>query len=203
MSRLLVAVLTLTVFACSKAKAPDATAGSGSAVTPAVVADATAAGSAAVSVDAAIAAGSGSDSVAAGSAAPAAEDDGFHFVVKTPLENNSFDKLERDMKMKFMKEFVAPQMKEQFQAFDAKKFASFGCKTCHGKALKERKYKMPNPELPKLDFKKLEAGKQEPKMAKFMGLHTSPDMAKILNLTPYDDKHPDGFGCLHCHEAAK
>jgi hypothetical protein len=125
------------------------------------------------------------------------------FDIQTPLETTTFAALEYDMKIKFMREFVVPQMSEEFQAFDPTKYAAFGCKTCHGKDFKDRKYKMPNPNLPKLDFAKLEAGQQEPKMAEFMKRHISPDMAKILNATPYDDKHPDGFGCLSCHEAAK
>lgn len=146
------------------------------------------------------------DAVEAGSAAAGSGDgsgDGFTFTVKTPLETNSFDKLEHDMQIKFMREFVVPQMKAEFQAFDAKAYAGFGCKTCHGKDFKARKYKMPSPDLPKLDFAKLKAGQQEPKMAKFMELHVKPDMVKILNVTPYDDKHPDGFGCLSCHETVK
>jgi hypothetical protein len=148
----------------------------------------------------AVAAGSGSGS-GSGSAEP---DDGFHFDIKTTLAGDkTFEQLADDDQVKFMKENVVPQMKAEFQAFDGKKFANFGCKTCHGKDFKEKKYKMPNPDLPKLDFAKLREGKQEPKMAAFMMHHTSPDMAKILNLPPYDPKTNQGFGCLECHEQKK
>jgi len=98
-----------------------------------------------------------------------------------------------------MKTKVLPQMKAAFQKFDAKKFAKFTCKTCHGKDPVKAKYEMPNPELPKLDFAALKAGKQEPKLAEFMGKVVKPDMAKLLQRPEYSDKNPDGFGCLDCH----
>ena len=151
----------------------------------------------------AVAAGSGSGAGSGSAAKEAPPDDGFHFDVKVTLKDKTFEQLSNDEQMKFMKEQVMPQMKAEFQAFDGKKYANFNCKTCHGKDPKASKYKMPNPDLPKLDFAKLKDGKQEPKMAAFMGAHTKPDMAKILNLTPYDEQHQNGFGCLHCHEQKK
>ncbi len=114
-----------------------------------------------------------------------------------------FDKLSHDEKMKFMKEKVVPAMKEEFQKFDAKKFAKFDCKTCHGKDPKKAKYKMPNPDLPKLDFAALKAGKQEPKMAEFMGKVVKPKMAALLEQPEYTEQNPKGFGCLECHEVKK
>jgi hypothetical protein len=114
-----------------------------------------------------------------------------------------FDKLTTDQKMDFMKKNVMPAMKKEFQAFDAKKFANFTCKTCHGKDPKATKYKMPNPELPKLDFEKLKAGKQAPKMAEFMGKVVKPQMAKILQQPEYTETNPKGFGCLECHQQKK
>jgi hypothetical protein len=196
----LAALAACALLGCKDSKPSGGTTGSaGSAAEPVRAADA------AVAVpDAAAAPPVAPDAAEAGSAAAGSgSGDGFTFTVNTPLESNTFDKLDHDMQIKFMRDFVVPQMKAEFQAFDAKEYAVFGCKTCHGKDFKARKYKMPSPDLPKLDFAKLEAGQQEPKMAKFMELHIKPDMAKILNLTPYDDKHPDGFGCLSCHEAAK
>ena len=104
-----------------------------------------------------------------------------------------------------MKKNVVPAMKIEFQKFDAKKFANFGCKTCHGKDPKASKFKMPTPDLPKLDFAKLEAGKQEPKTAEWMGKVVKPQMAKILGQRAMDPADPKagGFGCLDCHEQKK
>ncbi len=121
------------------------------------------------------------------------------------MGDSPFDKLTSEEKADFMKKKVVPAMKEEFQKFDAKQFANFGCKTCHGKDPKATKFKMPNPELPKLDFAALEAGKQKPKMAEFMGKVVKPMMAKILGEKEFDPKDPKagGFGCLECHEQKK
>ena len=114
---------------------------------------------------------------------------------------DTFIKLTKEEKTKIMKEKVVPAMAKAFKAHDAKKFAKFDCKTCHGKA---KDMKMPNPDLPKLDFAALQSGKLEPKvmaMAKFMGEVVTPEMATILGLEKFDPQKPElgGFGCLTCH----
>src|SRR5882672_7524149 len=57
----------------------------------------------------------------------------------------------KDMSFKqkraFMKEVVAPTMKPVLQGFDAKKFKTVNCETCHGKEAADRKYKMPSPDI--------------------------------------------------------
>jgi hypothetical protein len=138
----------------------------------------------------AVAAGSGSDAGSSAGSGSAAFD---------------FDKLTHDEKADFMKKNVVPAMKVEFQKFDPKKFANFGCKTCHGKDPKASKFKMPTPDLPKLDFAKLEAGKQEPKIAEWMGKVVKPQMAKILNQKEFDPANAKagGFSCLECHEQKK
>src|SRR4051794_39313052 len=70
-----------------------------------------------------------------------------------PLPDLPFDKLDHAQKIQFMTEKVVPAMEPLFKAHDAKDFADFGCKTCHDpKAIAKDEFKMPNPELPKLDF---------------------------------------------------
>jgi hypothetical protein len=115
------------------------------------------------------------------------------------MDDMAFDKLSHDDKVKLMKGQVVPQMKTAFANFDAKKYPNVNCKTCHGKDPAKVKFKMPNPELPKLDFVALRAGKQEPKTAKFMADVVEPQMAKLLGAKPYDPKTNTGFGCLGCH----
>ena len=139
--------------------------------------------------------GSGSAAAMAGSGSAAAGSDGD--------EETAFDKLSHDERVKLMKEHVTPDMKKAFQDFDGKKYANFGCKTCHGKDPAKVKFKMPNPELPKLDFVALKAGKQAPKVAKFMGEVVEPKMAELLGAKPFDMKTMKGFGCLGCHEQKK
>ena len=99
-----------------------------------------------------------------------------------------------------VREFSFPAMTKDFKKYDAKRFAKFGCKTCHGKGgEKGGDFKMPNPDLPVLDFEAIKAGKQDPKMAKWMGEVVKPEMAKLLGLEPWDEQHPTGFGCNACH----
>ncbi len=209
MSRILIAsVLALGLFSCSKKETSSpttpptgsSTTGSGSAGS---------AGSAAMAGSGSAAEGSGSAVAATGSAGSAAA--GSAGSGSAAGEANEakgsggfdFDKLSHDEKMEFMKTKVVPAMKKEFQAFDAKRYANFGCKTCHGKDPKKSKYKMPNPELPKLDFAALKAGKQKPKVAEFMGKVVKPKMAEILQQPEYTEQNPKGFGCLECHEQKK
>ena len=205
MSRILIAsVLALGLFACSKKE-------SNSSTTPTTGSSTTGSGSAgsAGSAAAGSAEGSGSAVAAAGSAGSAAA--GSAGSGSAGGEANEakgsggfdFDKLSHDQKMDFMKKNVVPAMKKEFQAFDAKKYADFGCKTCHGKDPKKTKYKMPNPELPKLDFAALKAGKQKPKVAEFMGKVVKPKMAEILQQPEYTEQNPKGFGCLECHPSTE
>ena len=115
----------------------------------------------------------------------------------------NFDKLDYDEKRAFMKNHVVPTMKPLFQKFDGEKFASFGCKTCHGKDPQKTKYKMPSPDLPALDFAAIDKGKQKPEMAKWMSDVVKPEMAKLLQQPEMSKANPDGFGCLECHTEKK
>lgn len=112
---------------------------------------------------------------------------------------DTFKQMSLEDQKKFMKEKVVPAMAKAFKEFDKKEFAKFGCKTCHGKGVASGKYEMPNPDLPKLDFAKLQAGEDHPKTAEFMEKVVKPQMAEILGLPEYTPDNPKGFGCLHCH----
>ncbi len=173
-------VVSLVAFACSKEKAKDAP--SSPPPSPPVVADAPPAMGSAGSAEMGSAAGSGSATAGSGSAEAKSE----------------FDKLSHDDKVKFMKQKVMPTMKAAFQKFDPKEFASFTCKTCHGKDPAKAKYEMPTPDLPKLDFAEIKAGKEDPKWLEFMGKVVKPEMAKLLG-EPEMTETQDGFGCLDCH----
>ncbi|MEO8549956.1 MAG: hypothetical protein ABI678_08275 [Kofleriaceae bacterium] len=198
-------MFVLAVAGCSKSKDPGtgrvAPAGSASTVTgsdmgspPAGSAMATGSGSAMGSDMGSAMAGSGS----AGSAvAMAGSGEGSGSAAW------DFDKLTHEEQADFMKKHVVPTMKPLFQKFDAKHYANFGCKTCHGKDPQKAKFKMPSPDLPKLDFAALKAGKQKPKVAEFMGKVVKPEMAHMLNQPEYSEENPKGFGCLECHEAKK
>ncbi len=114
-----------------------------------------------------------------------------------------FDSMSKDQKTALMKRTVAPKMKSEFQAFDAHDFADFTCKTCHGAGASAGTFKMPNPQLPKLDvahgFAKDKA--EHPKAIEFMQQKVLPEMAQMLGQPMRSEAHPDGLGCMDCHTA--
>ena len=194
-------MLVLAIAACSKDKAAPAATGSdtaGSAM----------AGSAMMGSGSAVMAGSGS-AMAGSDSAMAGSGGGSGSAVAMGSGAGSavwdFDKLTHEEQTDFMKKTVVPTMKPIFQKFDAKHYKDFGCKTCHGKDPKASKYKMPTPDLPKLDFVALKAGKQKPNIAKWMGEEIEPGMAKLLQRPVYNPEKPDPsqFGCLDCHQQKK
>jgi hypothetical protein len=196
-------VLALAVFGCSKKDSGTATGSAGSAMTGSgsAMAGSAMAGSAMAGSGSAMAGSDTSGSAAGSGSALAMAGSG----TGSGSATWDFDKLSHEEQMDFMKKQVVPTMKPLFQKFDAKHYANFGCKTCHGKDPKKSKFKMPTPELPKLDFAALQAGKQKPKVAKWMGQVVVPEMAKLLQKPEYDPKKPDPsqFGCLGCHEQKK
>lgn len=101
-------------------------------------------------------------------------------------------------KAEFMKKKVMPVMTKSFQEFDAKEFANFSCKTCHGKEMKPK----PVDALPELHIKdgKMKEFEEHPEIAKFMHEKVVPEMAKLFGKPEYDPKTQQGFGCGGCHK---
>ena len=104
--------------------------------------------------------------------------------------------LPKEAQIAFMKKNVVPRMAKVFQGADAARYASFGCKTCHGP-----EGKLPKEFLPHLTMKggKLTAFAEKPEVAKLMAEHVSPEMASALGQPPYDPQTHQGFGCGGCH----
>lgn len=206
MYKLLFACVLAASFACSSKKSDAPAAGSGSAAAEgsgSAGSSSTMAAGSANAGSAAAGSAAGSGSAAAGSGSSAAAGSGSAGGEEVAAGGFDFDKLTHDEKVDFMKKKVMPTMKPLFVKFDGKKFGNFNCKTCHGKDADKRKFKMPNPSLPKLDFAALKAGKQAPKMAEFMGKTVKPEMAKLLQQPEFTETNPKGFGCLECHEQKK
>lgn len=113
-----------------------------------------------------------------------------------PVPTAWTDDLTKDQQIAYMKANVAPRMGKVFQEHDAKKYAEFNCKTCHGP-----QYKVPKDFLPKLTMKggDLTAFTDKPEMAKFMHEKVVPEMAAALGEKPYDPATKAGFGCMGCH----
>ena len=120
-----------------------------------------------------------------------------------PAAPKSFDQMDHAEKIKLMKEHVVPEMGAEMTAFDPKRWPKVECKTCHGKSAEDGTFKMPNPDLPKLQGEWFgpnpPADKKE--ILQFMEEKMKPDLGKILGLPLLDPKNPapNAFGCTACH----
>ena len=111
-------------------------------------------------------------------------------------------------KKAYMKEAVTPTMKPVFQAFDAKKFKTVNCETCHGKDGPDRKFKMPSNDIHPLPNTKegFEAKlKTEPdwqKWTQFMATKVEPEMGRLLDVPVFNPQKPveGAFNCGKCHK---
>jgi hypothetical protein len=138
--------------------------------------------------------------------APAAEAEKSEALVGPPQV--AWKDMTKEQRAKFMKAVVTPKMKELFVAFNAKDYANFNCKTCHGDGVKDRSFKMPNPALEDLPATPAgwgELQKEHPEILKFMGETVKPQMAALLGLEPFDPQNPKPgtFGCQNCHTTEK
>lgn len=118
--------------------------------------------------------------------------------VKEP-ETVKFHDLPKDKKVEVMMQKVVPNVGKDFKDFDGKRYASFGCATCHGPQKKEDPHKV----LPKLTMsnggmEKMQ--KNKPEIFKFMAEKVVPDMAAAMGEKPFDPATKQGFGCGGCHE---
>lgn len=104
--------------------------------------------------------------------------------------------MSKDQKAAFMKQKVMPPLSKTFQTANAKHYADFSCKSCHGPD-----YKEPKDFLPHLTMKggTLTAFAEKPEVSKFMAEKVVPEMASAMGLEPYDPKTHKGFGCGGCH----
>jgi hypothetical protein len=117
-----------------------------------------------------------------------------------------WDKWSHEQKLDYMKSAVMPKMGSVFHDFDAKAFAEPKCVLCHGAGVKDGSFKMPNPQLPKLELTPAGMKAMRTKHAKifeFMAKQVEPTMAQLLGEEPYDPKTGEGFGCLGCHTKKK
>src|SRR5262245_50650846 len=92
------------------------------------------------------------------------------------LPDVPFEQLDHDQKIRFMKQVVVPTMEPLFKRHDGQRYASFGCKTCHGPGADAGEYHMPNGELPRLNF--ADMSKFKPESVEWMKTEIKPTMAK-------------------------
>ena len=113
------------------------------------------------------------------------------------LPDVPFSELDLDQRAEFMKQRVVPAMAPLFRAHDAKRYAEFGCPTCHGKGATDGDFEMPNAGLPMLELSDL--GRYDPADIAWMTQQIKPTMAKLLREPEHSAENPAGFGCLDCH----
>jgi hypothetical protein len=139
----------------------------------------------------------------AASAAPSAAASAAPTAPPGPPGPGDWDKWSHEQKMAYMKSDVMPKAGQLFHDFDPKRYAEPKCALCHGAALvADGSFKMPNPELPKLDVTPAGINKLKTAHAKvfeFMAKQVEPGMAKLIGEEPFDPKTKQGFGCLGCH----
>jgi hypothetical protein len=120
-----------------------------------------------------------------------------------PRSKIDWEKMNENARKKYMKTTVLPEMKKLFVGFN-KKYKDMSCATCHGEKASETKFKMPNPELPKLPGPTDRAGfmalqQKKPDATKFMGTQVKPAIAALLNIDEWSPTNTKGFGCYGCH----
>lgn len=106
----------------------------------------------------------------------------------------------REERMDWMGLEVFPKMKAAFTEHDAEGFAEFACQTCHGNDMEVVDFKMPNALYALPTTGTMESAMDyDPEITNFMATVVVPEMAKLLDMKPYDPETNTGFGCFGCH----
>lgn len=115
--------------------------------------------------------------------------------------------MSHDDRLDYMATVVYPLMEEKFLAFDAERFADFGCETCHGDDASDRDYKMPSNDLmalhPTGSEEQIEVVRTMRPMAVFMFNDVVPTMRTLLGAPEFDVATGTGFSCYTCHPHGK
>jgi hypothetical protein len=112
-----------------------------------------------------------------------------------------WDAWSRDRKLGHMQAIVLPDARTELTAYDARRFTTMTCKTCHGDGVDDGSFRMPNPALPQLDgtpdgFQRLE--REHPQAVEAMNKLTR-RTADLLGEQPFSPQTGSGFGCFRCH----
>lgn len=112
-----------------------------------------------------------------------------------------------EQKGQFMGAEVMPYMRDLFREYDAERYASFNCATCHGQNATERNFEMPNPDIlplhPSGTPEQRAMVEAHPRMVRFMFNHVVPAMREMIGAEEYDAETGEGFSCYFCHPHAE
>lgn len=114
------------------------------------------------------------------------------------LPDVPFEQLDHEQRAEFMKQKVVPAMEPIFKNHDAKKYAEFGCVTCHGPGAMKGEFHMPAADGPP-KLTKEGMGKISKEDMEWMAGEVKPLMAKLLGESEWSPENPTGFGCHDCH----
>lgn len=126
-------------------------------------------------------------------------------VTELPSPPKPWDTMTFDEHFLYMTEHVTPVMAAKFRAYDAERYATFSCETCHGNDMVERKFAMPNPALlvlPNPTSPEWAAIRKDPAADPAMGFmwhDVWPSMAHMLGTTIFNPATRQGIGCNSCH----
>lgn len=108
-----------------------------------------------------------------------------------------------DQRREYMSAHVVPTMGPLFRAFDAERFETFECGTCHGPRAAFGAFDMPSAALPVLPAPDSEAWRamrtERAHVFRFMAERVEPVMAELLGKRPFNPRTGEGFGCFDCH----
>lgn len=110
--------------------------------------------------------------------------------------------MNKEQRKELMKTVVLPKMRPLLEGFDSKEFPKVTCITCHGQQVKQGKFEMPNPHLPKLKPANNFAAHKK-RWVTFMSDKVVPAMVEALGVTRWSPENKKGFSCMNCHTLAK
>jgi hypothetical protein len=109
------------------------------------------------------------------------------------LSTGEWANMDFSARKQFMREMVMPTIRPLFSEFDAVKFASMKCTTCHGSGAAAGTYDMPNADLPALGSESL-ANPDNQLIVEFMRNVIKPKMAELLG-----EQTAPALRCSACH----
>lgn len=123
--------------------------------------------------------------------------------VDVPSPPVAWEEMSHEDQAAWMNAEVLPRMRRMFQGYDADRFSSVTCGTCHGPGAAAGEFDMPSNSLPALpptgSPEQEQMVRQYGPMLRFMYSHVTPTMQTLVGGEDYDEETREGFSCFACH----